>query len=72
MNDDEDNDFDYDHITDIEKNLTDNYEHNKTYDYVVSYRLDRDIPPITTTELSETPRLHKQKHMAQPISQPCN
>ena len=41
--------------------MTDNYKHIRTYDYGASYRLDRDFPPITTIELSETLRHFKQK-----------
>ena len=50
------NDFDYDHVTEIENNLIDNFEHVRTYDYGALYRLDRDFPPITTIELTNTLR----------------
>ena len=45
--DDDNNDFDYEHVTGIENDLNDNFEQIRTYDYTALYRLDRDFPPIT-------------------------
>ena len=57
-NDDYDNnDFDYDHVTQIENNLNDYFAHIRTYDYGALYRLDRDFPPITTIEFNNTLRI---------------
>ena len=57
--DDDNNDFDYDHITGIENHLNDDFEQIRTYDYGALYRLDRDFPPITIAELTITLRTFK-------------
>ena len=59
--DDEDNNFDYDFITDIERQLDRDFDQIKTLDYGDVTRLNANCPPITMTELKATLRTFKQK-----------
>ena len=61
-NDDpDDNDFDHDHIAAIEKEVEDNFDKLRTYDFGDLSRLDRTCPRITKDELTKTLRQFKQK-----------
>lgn len=61
LSNDNDNNLDYDHVTEIENSLINKFEQIRTYDYRAIYRLDKDFPSISLAEFSNTLRTFRQK-----------